>query len=223
MYGVPEAIVADNGLEFHGVDLASIAFDLGIVIQYCGKRQPWRKGAIERYLKTINYFFAHTPPAIREIHDACARARLEELERQADPNSKELAEARRYARENQELKGTIERLQNDLAMASARAESAEHALAQLKSSPLGGDKPSEVGLETDELVPGDVRFFKKTHSKGAYDVLVPVENCGHTSWQASNKADKAKKGLERILGRSDWKTLQHCGTCTGGGMWKDRW
>lgn len=188
-----------------------------------GKGLSRIRSTLRRTLMSTAALSITPPPAIREIHDASARTRLEELERQADPNSKELAEARRYARENQDLKAKVEQLQNDLAMASARATTAEHALAQLKAPPLEGDDQSKPDTQTDEPLPGDVRFYKKTHSKGAYDVLVPVDDCGHTSWQASNKADKAKKGLERILGRADWKNLQHCGTCTGGGMWKVRW
>lgn len=61
-YGIPEVLVADNGLEFHGIDLESIAFDLGFVLVFCPKRQPRFKGRIERYLKDINYFFAHQLP-----------------------------------------------------------------------------------------------------------------------------------------------------------------
>lgn len=61
-YGLPEILVADNGLEFHGIDLDSIAFDLGFALVFCPKRQPRFKGAIERFLKTINYYFAHQLP-----------------------------------------------------------------------------------------------------------------------------------------------------------------
>ena len=61
-YGTPEVLVTDNGLEFHGIDLDSIAFDLGMTLVFCPKRQPRFKGAIERYLKTINYYFAHQLP-----------------------------------------------------------------------------------------------------------------------------------------------------------------
>lgn len=61
-YGIPETVVADNGLEFHGVDLDGIAFDLGFVLVFCPKRQPRFKGSIERYLKTVNYYFAHQLP-----------------------------------------------------------------------------------------------------------------------------------------------------------------
>ncbi|WP_211473232.1 Mu transposase C-terminal domain-containing protein [Collimonas humicola] len=61
-YGRPDVLVVDNGLEFHGKDLESVSFDLDIRIQYCPKHQPRFKGVVERYLKTINYFFAHQLP-----------------------------------------------------------------------------------------------------------------------------------------------------------------
>jgi putative transposase len=61
-YGRPDVLVVDNGMEFHSKDLESVAYDLGIRIQYCPKHQPRFKGVVERYLKTINYFFAHQLP-----------------------------------------------------------------------------------------------------------------------------------------------------------------
>ncbi|MCK9259721.1 MAG: DDE-type integrase/transposase/recombinase [Azoarcus sp.] len=61
-YGRPDLLVLDNGLEFHGNDLESVAFDLDIRLQYCPKHQPQFKGTVERHLKTINYFFCHQLP-----------------------------------------------------------------------------------------------------------------------------------------------------------------
>lgn len=61
-YGIPEYMVADNGMEFHGFDLEGLLTDLGFRLELCPKRQPRFKGAIERYLKTINYHFAHQLP-----------------------------------------------------------------------------------------------------------------------------------------------------------------
>ncbi len=61
-HGLMDVLVLDNGLEFHGLDLESVALDLTIRLQYCPKRTPWFKGAIERYLKTVNYSFAHQIP-----------------------------------------------------------------------------------------------------------------------------------------------------------------
>lgn len=61
-FGLFEVLVVDNGLEFHGNDLESVAYDLGIRLQYCPKHEPRFKGVVERYLKTVNYYFAHQLP-----------------------------------------------------------------------------------------------------------------------------------------------------------------
>lgn len=61
-YGRPLALILDNGLEFHSGDLESVALDLGITLQFCPKREPRFKGAVERFLRTLNYSFAHQLP-----------------------------------------------------------------------------------------------------------------------------------------------------------------
>jgi len=61
-HGIPETLVVDNGLEFHSQALEHLAFNLGMRIQYCPKKQPQFKGCIERYLKTINYSCVHLIP-----------------------------------------------------------------------------------------------------------------------------------------------------------------
>lgn len=188
-----------------------------------GKGQSRFRSTLRRTLMSTAALSITPPPAIRELQDADARIRIEDLERRADPNSNELAEARRLSNENQDLKAKVEHLQSELAKVAARAVAAQHALSQLKAPPIDVEEDILAEGEATDPEPGEARFYKKIHSKGAYDVLVPVEDCGHSSWQASNKADKAKKGLERLLNRNDWKTVQHCGTCTGGGMWKIRW
>jgi putative transposase len=63
-FGMPALIVVDNGLEFHGIDLESVAFDLGMSIQFCGKHQPWLKGTVERFLKTVNYTLVNQFPGV---------------------------------------------------------------------------------------------------------------------------------------------------------------
>lgn len=70
---------------------------------------------------------------------------------------------------------------------------------------------------------GETRFYKKIADKGSHDLLRQCKDCGHNSWQNSASADKARKGLEKLEGRSDWKNMWHCGSCTGGGVWKVRW
>ncbi|WP_063662511.1 Mu transposase C-terminal domain-containing protein [Comamonas thiooxydans] len=61
-YGVMDCLALDNGLEFHGTALEGAAMDLGIYILYCPKRQPWYKGKIERFLKTLNFSLCHQMP-----------------------------------------------------------------------------------------------------------------------------------------------------------------
>ncbi len=61
-YGLISLLVADNGLEFYSSALDSVAMDLGMSIHYCPKRQPWFKGAIERYLQTFNFTLSHQLP-----------------------------------------------------------------------------------------------------------------------------------------------------------------
>lgn len=61
-FGKPNTLVMDNGLEFHGKDVESVCDDLNIHLFYCPKHTPRFKGVVERFLKTINYFFAHQLP-----------------------------------------------------------------------------------------------------------------------------------------------------------------
>jgi putative transposase len=61
-YGVPDLIVVDNGLEFHGRDLEDVCLDIGTKILYCPKYQPRFKGTVERYLKTVNHGLAQQIP-----------------------------------------------------------------------------------------------------------------------------------------------------------------
>ncbi|RAI57232.1 hypothetical protein [Roseicella frigidaeris] len=89
-----------------------------------------------------------------------------------------------------------------------------------------GTEPLAPGRdEADQPpLPGEIRYYKKTHAAAAHDVLVRIGACGHNAWQNATRADKARKGLARLLGRhQNWKSLQHCGSCTGGGVWKVRW
>jgi hypothetical protein len=120
-------------------------------------------------------------------------------------------------RRNQELEEELDATQARLGNAELLALYREQPERQI--APLSSDDPeAEKGPE-----PGEVRFYKKTHSTAKYDVMRIVNDCGCNCWQSANKADKARKGIERLEGRNDWKTCQHCGSCTGGGMWRVRW
>lgn len=80
-YGAIQELVCDNGLEFHALELERLAFETGMTLTFCPRRAPYYKGAVERYLKTINYKFAHGLPGTsfarwfhREDYDSQAQA-----------------------------------------------------------------------------------------------------------------------------------------------------
>jgi len=188
-----------------------------------GKGLKRLRSSLRRRVMSVAALTLVPPAEIRGIKNAAARRRLQELEGRASSNSDELELARLYVEENEELKAALEQAKTEIAVLSGRAEMAEYALSKLKPT----DAESEPALsdpdDGDSPGPDEVRYYKKTHSKAMYDVLVRVDGCGHTSWQSAGKADKAKKGVEKLESRSDWKSIQHCGNCTGGGMWKVRW
>ena len=52
-------MVCDNGLEFHAEQLRRMCAELNIELQFCPRKQPHYKGAIERFLGTFNRQIAH--------------------------------------------------------------------------------------------------------------------------------------------------------------------
>lgn len=75
-------------------------------------------------------------------------------------------------------------------------------------------------------VGGEVRFYKKHHCTPSRDVMIRVNDCGHNRWTSATSAtsaDKARKGILRLERRETLRTLHHCGTCQGGGVWRVKW
>lgn len=70
-YGRPDQMVVDNGLEFHSKALEEVALDLGSHLLFCPKFEPRFKGAVERYLGTINRFLSHQLPgtSLARLHE----------------------------------------------------------------------------------------------------------------------------------------------------------
>lgn len=58
-YGIPTTLVCDNGREFHATNLKRMCAELNIEIQFCPKKQPNYKGAVERFLGTLNRAICH--------------------------------------------------------------------------------------------------------------------------------------------------------------------
>lgn len=80
------------------------------------------------------------------------------------------------------------------------------------------DDPDQTAPEKDQ-----VTYYKKIGKKGAADDLVKTGPCNHTAWKPAHRADQAVKGIQKLEGSGDWQSLQHCGSCTGGGRWRVQW
>ena len=135
---------------------------------------------------------------------------------------RELRDERKGASERiTKLEATIEDLNARLEKSELRVRVLAHKLQQAVSIT---EIPDAGGASNDDKseVPskGDVRYYKKIANAGKADKMAETNDCGHTSWQSSHSGHKAKKGLARLLGSSEWKSMHHCGTCTGGGIWK---
>lgn len=61
-YGIPTTLICDNGREFHAKNLQRMCAELNIEIQFCPKKQPNYKGAVERFLGTLNKAVSHRLP-----------------------------------------------------------------------------------------------------------------------------------------------------------------
>lgn len=61
-WGLPTQIVVDNGKEFHSRDLEAAAHSLMIEIRFCPVKQPWWKGGVERFLRTVSSDLIHKLP-----------------------------------------------------------------------------------------------------------------------------------------------------------------
>lgn len=153
------------------------------------------------------------PSAISQFRSKREKQRDEELAEQGI-SAAQLEDLRASKRdletELSNAKATISRLYAQLQEATNR-EAAESPPESMEAG--RPNKPEQ----------GEVRFYKKTHSKSNYDVLVPIPDCGHSAWQNAAKADKAKKGIIRLEGSDHWSQVQHCGSCTGGGVWRVKW
>jgi putative transposase len=61
-FGNPIMLICDNGMEFHSHQLRRMCGELDIDLQFCPKAQPQYKGAVERFLGTLNREVCHRIP-----------------------------------------------------------------------------------------------------------------------------------------------------------------
>jgi len=178
------------------------------------------------------------PREIDDIRDTVDRTAIAALRERATSLKEFEKLADSYAADNDqlraertELRAQVESLQGEVAKLDVDRQAL---LAHLQAARGTGDLVSATSTNTDvepvaddlEQPPqaGETRFYKKVHSRPVYDVMVRVADCGCNNWQSSHAADKARKGIARVEdNRSDWKSMHHCASCTGGGMWRVRW
>ncbi len=160
------------------------------------------------------------PNAFRDIQNASTKERLQALEGAAKDQELDsiVDENTKLTTELQEAQQTIASLQWKLAAALARENKETDAEDEGGDLTEGPDMPGPPQS-------GDIRFYKKIGSGGGVDTLVITDSCNHksSSWRTAFKGDKAEKGLLKLEGRNDWKTIAHCSACTGGGRWRVHW
>jgi len=163
----------------------------------------------------------YPPVVFKEIRQAAERQRLQALE--AGARDRELdsivAENSELTDELARAKQTIQSLQWKLARA---------AYASREERAANDEVASENTEESEQRTPpqaGETRYYKKIGSGGGVDSLVQTKACQHKegNWRPAFKGDQAEKGLLKLEGRNDWRSIAHCSACTGGGRWRVNW
>ncbi len=162
------------------------------------------------------------PPVFREIRRTAEKERLQSLE--AGSRDSELDS---IVEENARLTAALEKAESTIQSLQWKITSATYA--ERKSDAANdesGDSPDQAEEATPSAPqPGETRYYKKIGSGGGIDSMVQIKACQHkeSNWKPAFKGDQAEKGLLKLEGRNDWKSLAHCSACTGGGRWRVNW
>ena len=62
VFGIPELLALDNGMDLHSDALKKACLELGIQILFCPAATPEMRGSIERFFRTINQGLIHKLP-----------------------------------------------------------------------------------------------------------------------------------------------------------------
>jgi hypothetical protein len=196
------------------------------------------RSQLRRLIFRASVLSVNKPVLIDKIRDASSQrtifelsqraASLEEFKELADIYSTEnisLRSERNYLKNHvDELRSQISHLERDKLALQWHLQSSKDS--GIEKEEISDIQPSVETIEGEckEPIPGEVRYYKKVFSRPTHDVFVIISDCEHNRWQSATKADKARKGIAKLEnGRTDWKSIQHCATCTGGGVWKVQW
>lgn len=162
------------------------------------------------------------PYMCRAIRSAAEKERIQALESSARDNALDsiIEENTILTEKLHEAKQTIQSLQWKLAAASYTQRSIEGEIDEAARDDDSSAEPEHFPPQA-----GETRFYKKIGSGGGVDALVETKACQHkeSNWKPAFKGDQAEKGLLKLEGRNDWKSIAHCSACTGGGRWRVRW
>lgn len=183
-----------------------------------GQGRARLRKTISRIVLSTSAIAISPPPIVAQIQREFVRESLDGL-RGGGAETKEIIQL--YSDENRELKDQIDQLRGQLSQQTFHLRALQHALSAKEMVSENAD--DEVPSGDRQPAPGEIRYYKKTGSSGAYDRMIETNDCGCDNWESANSADKAKRGLEKATDRSDWKNLWHCATCKNGGMWKVKW
>lgn len=152
----------------------------------------------------------------RELRDRIGRSNAQQQEEELNSiinENSDLADSLDKAKaEIARLKGKLTSLYSELAQAGLEEDEDVESEEE--------KKPSEIHIP---FVPGETRYYKKTKKSGPADNVVVTNSCNHNSWKTLHKAIQAEKGIQKLEGSKDYKTIQRCTECTGGGHWKVQW
>ncbi|MDR0212882.1 MAG: hypothetical protein LBJ15_02620 [Comamonas sp.] len=126
-----------------------------------------------------------------------------------------------------ELQERIAGLEANLASANAIQAHTRHEFEAYRDK-YGGSVSEEAANDDAPLsappVKGDTRYYKKISSGGGVDRMVyRLKACNHNAWVPAFAGDQAEKGIEKLEGRKNWRSLFKCRSCDGGGFWKVNW
>jgi hypothetical protein len=177
--------------------------------------------ALRRIVMTTAALTMVQPSRFREIQNAATKERLRILE--GDARDKELSS---IVEENAKLSADLDEAKR--AIASLQWKLTATTYPQRSDSAANDEEDDDLLGENavrESPKPGDIRYYKKIGSGGGVDSLVETAACPHKSsnWKPAFKGDQAEKGLLKLEGRNDWRSIAHCSACTGGGRWRVHW
>ncbi|MBD8496201.1 coiled-coil domain-containing protein [Pseudomonas syringae] len=125
--------------------------------------------------------------------------------------------------ENSNLADSLDEARAEIASLKLKLTSLYSALEQAGLEDEGVESEEDLSEVHIPFTPGEVRYYKKTKKSGRADNLVVTNSCNHNSWKPLHKAIQAEKGVQKLEKSKDYKTIQRCNECTGGGLWKVQW